>query len=92
MRFPAATSREAPRPLWGLARGPAMRLSALPRPCPRCSGHLIHADDAYGGYSSCLRCGFVHEWVSGPAVKLPADPTPGSRQRRREPSHGRQLL
>ena len=61
----------------------------LPRSCPRCGGRLFHGRDSYGGYSSCMACGFVHEWVSGPAVELPEE---GSGRRKREPSHGRQLL
>jgi hypothetical protein len=62
--------------------------SPLPR-CPRCRGRLFAARDQHGGYLSCLGCGFVHEWLSGPAVDPPGD---GSRQRRREPSHGRRPL
>ena len=64
------------------------RPAALPRVCPRCSGRLFHGRDAYGGYSSCVCCGFVHEWVSAPAIDLPADPD-GGRRRRRQPSHGK---
>ncbi len=64
--------------------------ASLLRSCPRCSGRLFHGRDPYGGYSSCVCCGFVHEWVSGPAIDMPDD-TPG-RQRRREPSHGKQRL
>jgi hypothetical protein len=63
--------------------------TALPRSCPRCTGRLVHADDAYGGYSSCLCCGFVHEWVSGPAIALRGKQRPENRQRRREPSHAK---
>ena len=66
--------------------------SSLPRWCPRCRGRLIHGGDSYGGYSSCLCCGFVYEWVSGPAIDLPVDETPGSRQRRRQPTHGKLRL
>ena len=70
-----------------------MRPSAsLPRSCPRCSGRLFHGGDAYGGYSSCVCCGFVHEWVSGPAIELPEDGAVGTRKRRREPTHGRLRL
>jgi len=66
--------------------------ASLPRSCPRCAGRLVHARDPYGGYSSCLCCGFVHEWVSGPAIDLPADGDGSGRQRRRQPSHGKQRL
>ena len=61
-----------------------------PQVCPRCRGRLLAGRDSHGAYSSCLACGFVHEWVSGPAIDLLAHTAPG--QRRREPSHkGRQL-
>ena len=66
------------------------QIAALPRSCPRCRGLLLHARDPYGGYSSCLCCGFVQEWVHGPAIDLPDDNP--ARQRRREPSHGKQRL
>ena len=66
--------------------------ASLPRSCPRCAGRLFHGGDNYGRYSSCLYCGFVHDWVGGPAIELPDDEAPGVRQRRREPSHGRQRL
>ena len=58
-------------------------IASLPRSCPRCTGRLFHARDAYGGYSSCVACGFVHEWVAGPAIDLPE---PASGRRKREPS------
>ena len=68
-------------------------LAAIPGPCPHCRGRLFTDQDRYGAYSSCLACGFVHEWVSGPAVTLPDDTAAGGgRQRRREPSHGKQRL
>lgn len=44
--------------------------AALARSCPRCRGHLLQASDAYGAYASCVCCGFVQEWVSGPAIDL----------------------
>ena len=47
--------------------------ASLPRTCPRCSGRLFHSRDSYGGYSSCMACGFVHEWVAGPALELPGE-------------------
>jgi hypothetical protein len=34
-------------------------------------------------------CGFVHEWVSGPAIDLPEE---GNGRRRREPNHGKMRL
>ncbi len=66
--------------------------AAAPHGCPRCRGRLFTSHDVYGAYSSCLACGYVHEWVSGPAVTLPDDTAGGTRQRRREPSHGKQRL
>jgi hypothetical protein len=62
---------------------------SLPRSCPRCAGRLFHGRDPYGGYSSCVACGFVHEWVSGPSIDLPED---GIGRRRREPTHGKLRL
>jgi hypothetical protein len=59
----------------------------LPRSCPRCAGRLFHSRDVYGGYSSCVCCGFVQEWLSGPAIDLPNDRDGTGRQRRRQPSH-----
>ena len=60
-----------------------MSTASLPRSCPRCTGRLFHTHDVYGGYSSCMACGFVHEWVTGPAIEL-SDATSG--RRKREPS------
>jgi hypothetical protein len=67
-----------------------MTSSSLPRACPRCRGRLFHIQDQYGRYSSCLGCGFVHEWVSGPAITRPEEGEDG--RRRRMPTHGRQRL
>jgi hypothetical protein len=61
---------------------------ALPRSCPRCTGRLFHGRDAYGGYSSCVLCGFVHGWVASPAIELPEEGT----RRRLEPNHGKLRL
>ena len=61
--------------------------ASLPRSCPRCTGRLFHTADRYGGYSSCLACGFVHEWVSGPAIELPDDAAVAAGHRRRSPSY-----
>ena len=57
-----------------------MTTASLPQSCPRCTGRLFHTRDAYGGYSSCMACGFVREWVAGPAIELP-DATSGRRKR-----------
>ena len=62
------------------------------RACPRCHGRLFTDRDVYGIYSTCFSCGFVHEWLSGPAVDLPGDLTASGRQRHRAPSHGKQQL
>ena len=53
---------------------------SLPRTCPRCTGRLFHSRDCYGGYSSCMACGFVHEWLAGPAIEVP-DAASGRRKR-----------
>ena len=63
-----------------------------PHACPRCRGRLFTGRDVYGIYSTCLACGFVREWVSGPALDLPDDIAAKGRQRRRDPSHGRKRL
>ena len=65
---------------------------AAPRSCPRCRGSMITERDLYGAYSSCIACGFVHEWVSSPAIDLPDDSDGSTRQRRRQPSHGKLRL
>ncbi len=67
-------------------------LPSFPQTCPRCRGRLFAGGDAYGAYSSCFACGYVHEAVSGPSIDLPSDSGDGVRQRRREPTHGRQRL
>jgi len=56
---------------------------ARPRTCPRCGSRLFHSQDRFGRYSSCWTCGFVHEWVSDPALELPGDS--GTPQRLRTP-------
>ena len=61
---------------------------ALPRNCPRCRGSMIPERDWYGEYSTCLSCGYVHEAVSSPPIDLMEEEN-GSRQRRRQPSHGK---
>ena len=63
--------------------------ASLPGSCPRYSGRLFHGRDPYGGYSSCMACGFVHEWVAGPAIDLPEQ---GSGRRRRDPKSGKLRL
>ncbi len=65
---------------------------APPRSCPRCRGSMITERDWYGAYSSCIACGYVHEWVSSPAIDLPDDSGGPVRQRRRQPSHGKLRL
>lgn len=69
-----------------------VRMSVRSRPtCPRCRSLLRTERDVYGTYSSCLMCGYVHEWGRPPAdLRSAAAPAPG--QRRREPSHGRRKL
>ena len=66
---------------------------ALPRVCIRCSGSMIIERDWYGSYSTCICCGFVREAVSSPAIDLMLeDEEGGTRQRRRQPSHGKLRL
>jgi hypothetical protein len=64
--------------------------ASLPRSCPRCHGYLFHARDRFGSYSSCVACGFVQEWVAGPAIELP-DEGNGRRRRREPSSNGRRI-
>ncbi len=53
---------------------------------------MITERDWYGSYSTCISCGFVHEMLSSPAIDLPDDDDSGTRQRRRQPSHGKLRL
>jgi len=64
----------------------------LPRNCPRCHGSMIMERDWYGVYSTCLCCGYVHEAVSPPAIELLDQEEGHTRQRRRQPSHGKLRL
>ncbi len=65
--------------------------SIAPRHCPRCRGSMISERDWYGTYSTCIACGYVHEVVSAPPIDLLSEQQ-GSRQRRRQPSHGKLRL
>ena len=73
---------------------PASRIVPAPRQCPRCNGRLYATRDWAGTYSSCMICGYVHEWSSpiGIALAEEGTATGARRQRRREPSHGRSRL
>jgi len=54
---------------------------------------MIRERDWYGSYGTCIACGFVHEVLSSPPIDLPADDADRpTRQRRREPSHGKLRL
>ena len=67
--------------------------ATLPRICPRCNGSMIIERDWYGSYSTCICCGYVREAVSSPAIDLMLEDEEGhSRQRRRQPSHGKLRL
>jgi len=67
--------------------------SVPPKSCPRCRGSMIRERDWYGSYGTCIACGFVHEVLSSPPIDLPADDADRpTRQRRREPSHGKLRL
>lgn len=67
--------------------------STPPKNCPRCRGIMILERDWYGSYGTCLTCGFVHEVLSSPPIDLQLENEDGStRQRRRQPSHGRLRL
>jgi DNA-directed RNA polymerase subunit M/transcription elongation factor TFIIS len=64
-----------------------------PRFCPRCRGIMITERDWYGSYSTCLQCGFVQEMLTSPQIDLLDDEeSAGTRQRRRQPSHGKLRL
>lgn len=60
--------------------------------CPRCRGAMIPERDWYGSYSTCIACGFVRDMLSSPPIDLLAEERNPSRQRRRQPSHGRLRL
>ena len=60
-----------------------------PHACPRCRGRLFTSHDRYGVYSACLSCGYVHDWLGGPAIDLPDDVPADGRSRRRQPSYGK---
>jgi len=63
------------------------------RVCPRCRGSMHAERDRYGAFSTCLSCGYVHEFVSPPAVELLEEDESGKvKTRRRHPSHGKLQL
>ena len=68
------------------------QLMAPPRNCPRCRGSMLTERDMYGSYSSCISCGYVHEWVALPAIEIPVETEGSTRLRRRQPSHGKLRL
>jgi hypothetical protein len=54
---------------------------------------MIHEEDWYGSYSSCLSCGYVYEVGAMDAEELQAEMgSDPHRQRRRQPSHGKLRL
>jgi hypothetical protein len=53
---------------------------------------MIGERDWYGSYSTCIACGFVHEVLSSPPIDLTSEVIGSTRQRRRQPSHGRLRL
>lgn len=64
-----------------------------PRNCPRCRGSMLIERDWYGPYGTCLSCGYVHEMVTTPAIEIQQEMEAGAtRQRRRQPSHGKLRL
>jgi hypothetical protein len=63
-----------------------------PKNCPRCRGAMIMERDWHGSYGTCLSCGFVHEVLSSPPIDLASEALSPTRQRRRQPSHGRLRL
>lgn len=69
-----------------------MQTAAPPRACPRCEGSMLFEEDWYGAYSTCLSCGYVHEVGAMAAGELEAEMNGETRQRRRQPSHGKLRL
>ena len=63
-----------------------------PRACPRCKGNMILERDWYGAYSTCIACGYVYEVMSSPPIDIHQEDGNGTRQRRRQPSHGKLRL
>jgi hypothetical protein len=53
---------------------------------------MLHEEDWYGAYSTCLTCGYVHEVGAMAAMELEAELNGERRQRRRQPSHGKLRL
>lgn len=64
--------------------------------CPRCSGDLVHENDRYGDFVTCMQCGFTKDMsdrVADPGdVSLEATPAPVVPEfeggKRRRLSHG----
>lgn len=65
--------------------------TAPPQVCPRCRGSMIMERDWYGSYSTCICCGYVYEFGGITPEELEQSENP-SRQRRRQPSHGKLRL
>jgi len=92
-RGPAWPGRN--EPLGDPAKGRGFEVAmqaAPPRVCPRCRGSMIMEEDWYGSYSSCLCCGYVHEFGAMAVEELQAEEGAPHRQRRRQPSHGKLRL
>ena len=53
---------------------------------------MLPEEDWYGAYSTCLACGYVHEVGAMAAGELEAELNGETRQRRRQPSHGKLRL
>ena len=53
---------------------------------------MLMEEDWHGAYSTCLSCGYVHEFGAIAALDLETEGNDGHRQRRRQPSHGKLRL
>lgn len=65
--------------------------TAPPKMCPRCCGSMLVERDWYGAYSTCITCGYVYEVGALPLEELEHSDG-ATRQRRRQPSHGKLRL
>lgn len=68
--------------------------TAPPRSCPRCSGSMLLERDWYGAYGTCICCGYVYEASASSALEIlrEEEQLAATRQRRRQPSHGKLRL
>jgi hypothetical protein len=69
-------------------------LAPPPKNCPRCRGSMLMERDWYGAYGTCICCGYVHEMAARSPMEIlrEEEELSATRQRRRQPSHGKLRL